>query len=331
MARTLSAYPEFVGDTIKLDQAIGRIAQALLEYRAEFLFGAGMSRPCNIPCGYDLSVKLLSGFFPPNAAPPDEAEARRRWGIDRILEAVEKVDEATAPGVKARLRDAIGDVVSELVSEMDQTNMRPSGSRLLKLAGEFPLEAIAEAIENMPGLGRKDLTTKLEAALFENVTQVTKSKGHELFLSICYWDRKPTLKRIFTTNFDNVLEDALQGKGQGITVSNYPKLRDAERDGKIPIIHLHATLDDEKNYQITETNIFDTSYRATTGLFRAALAEADAFVFVGYSMGDPDFRTLYMHFREEIRIRDPGKGREDKTTYLVGPVKDRFSYALAAY
>ena len=55
-------YPLYAPET-ELDQAIGRIAQAVFDYRAEFLFGAGMSVDCGVASGAQLAREMLKSFF----------------------------------------------------------------------------------------------------------------------------------------------------------------------------------------------------------------------------------------------------------------------------
>ena len=265
-------YPRYVADPSKLDRALERIARAVLDYRVEFLFGAGMSKTSKVPTGYALTLRFLSQFYPP-------------------------------AGQK-----------------------HPSPKSLKRMALDFPLEAIAEVVERMPGKGRADLTKRLTDALFDDLKP--ELSAHDVFLSICSWDGSPRVNRLFTTNFDTLLEQAFGDKAVSITADNFPEMRDAQRPGNsiIPIIHLHGTLD--ATYKITETDVFDSTYDPTAAVFRAALAEADAFVFVGYSMSDPDFRSLYMSHRDAIQGRRRGTSTEDKTTYVVGPARDPFHYEL---
>lgn len=269
-------YPKYV-DATEPNQAIERIGDALLAYRAEFLFGAGMSKSQGVADGLEVATNLLAAFFSP-----------------------------------------LGDV--------------PTADRLATLALEYPLEAVAEAIQSMPGPSERDLIAKLRKALF--VRKSDDKEAHEIFASLCFWQEKPALKRIFTTNFDTLLEDFLDKKGLEITAETYVRIRDAERaqQQKIPIIHLHGTL--TSDCRITETHLFDTSYNPINDLFRSALAEAEAFVFVGYSATDPDLRGLYMKYRDEIRFREklrpPSLDPEAKMTFIVGPSKDKFSHQIGS-
>ena len=261
-------YPSYAPET-ELDQAIGRIAQAVFDYRAEFLFGAGMSVDCGVASGAQLAREMLKSFFP-------------------------------------------------------SPTKTPTDSELAQLAHDYPLEAVAEALQRRPGKGREDLTTLVNGILA--TTAANPGDAHDIFLSICFWDGQPRVKRVFTTNFDDLLQRVFGRKGEVIHKANFAKIRDAERDRRIPIVHLHGVLGSK--YQLTESDVFTSAYDPTHSLFRSALAEADALVMVGYSMTDPDFRSLYMRYREEINARDPGTHSEDKTTYVVGPCRDAHAYAL---
>ena len=67
-----------------------------------------------------------------------------------------------------------------------------------------------------------------------------------------------------------------------------------------------------------------SAFKAVNASFRTALNEADAFVFVGYSMEDPDFKRLYFDYRSEISLRK----RNEKDTYVVSPPDNQFDYEL---
>ena len=60
-----AAYPDFVkGNMDDIEQAFARIAEALLNNDADFLFGAGMSRSSKVPIGPELAIRLLGLLFP---------------------------------------------------------------------------------------------------------------------------------------------------------------------------------------------------------------------------------------------------------------------------
>jgi hypothetical protein len=259
-------YPAFVGaaERVELDRAMSRIAKAVTDKRADFLFGAGMSVASDVPSGLRLATELLGLFFSDGSLD----EARRR-----------------------------------------------------ELAMTLPFECIAQAIERSSGKARDDLTAYLKEVFLSRTLDI--NQAHRDFLSICFWDGRPMLNRIFTTNFDPLLETALGARGVRITEDNTQEIANVQRAEKLPILYLHGTLE-SGNYQITESDVFDRRFRALHHIFRTALNEADAFVFVGYSMSDPDFRSLYLDYREEMDLRQKAK----KKAYIVAPEEDVHTYAL---
>jgi hypothetical protein len=259
-------YPDFIGATERpeLDRAMERIAQAITDRRADFLFGAGMSAASDVPIGVNLATQLLGLFFP-------------------------------------------GDSVEE--------------PRRKELAAGLPFECVVQAIEQGAGKGREDLTNYLSSILLQPKFPV--SDAHRDFLSICYWGGRLMINRVFTTNFDPVLEKAFGARGVRITEINTHEIDDVIRAEKIPILYLHGTLE-SGNYQITETDVFDKKFKPLHQVFRSALDQADAFVFVGYSMNDPDFRSLYLDYRENMDLRK----KTTKKAYVVSPAHDVNAYVL---
>lgn len=202
-------------------------------------------------------------------------------------------------------------------------NVTPSVERLSELVWEFPFEAALQAIERTPYMGREGLTKKLKEVFLND--SFRPSQAHHDFLSICWGEGgRPRLWNILTTNFDNLLEQVIgEDRAVRITEKNAKDIKEAQQKGKIPVVHIHGVLDEE--YQATELDVFSQDYRILYHEFEAALHYSDAFVFVGYSMNDPDFRSIYLRYRERIQGR---KRFPEKKTYVVSPPKDEFSYAL---
>lgn len=200
-----------------------------------------------------------------------------------------------------------------------------SEERLNNLIWEFPFEAALQAVEQMPGKKRADLTQKLAGILLDPIYK--PSDAHKDFVSILWGERGlPRVPSILTTNFDNLLEEVIGlNRSIRVTEKNARQIRDAPQEGKIPVVHLHGVLDEgERGYQATETDVFSQEYRALYYEFEAALHYYDAFIFVGYSMNDPDFRYIYMKYRDRIR----GRQEFDKDTYVVSPANDVHTYIL---
>jgi len=265
-------YPDYLGNDEKreLDVAFERIAQALLQDRADFLLGAGMSKESGVPIGSELAALLLRKFFP------------------------------------------------------SSSHNSPSDDELKDLSTRLPFEAIVQAIVEGAGNGRSDLTAYLRSILVE--TNYELSDAHHNLLAIALWDGLPRLFRLFTTNFDLLLDKAFGARAVVITDDNTRQIAAVQRLAQMPIIYLHGRVDTNQ-YQITESDIFSHNFKALHLQFRSALNEADAFVFVGYSMSDPDFRSLYLDYRDELSIR----GRDQKVTYVVSPSSGPSYFALGKH
>ncbi|HEV7747696.1 MAG TPA: SIR2 family protein [Pyrinomonadaceae bacterium] len=197
----------------------------------------------------------------------------------------------------------------------------PEDNRLEELVSEFPFEVAVQAIQENLGGTRDDLTNQLKAFFLDPA--FLPSPAHSDFLSACYWRGRQRLDLVFTTNFDTLLEQVV-GSDRAVTITeqNAKEIRNVRADGRLPILHLHGILTEK--YQITETDVSGDEFRTLTSEFRTALAYNDAFVFVGYSMNDPDFRGVYLNYRREFIDRK----RTEKKTYVVSPAKDRYSYAF---
>jgi len=196
----------------------------------------------------------------------------------------------------------------------------PTDERLKQLAWEYPFEATVEAIEKNINYQRAALTDALTRVLINK--DYPLSKAHEDFVAICSWWGVPVPDQIFTTNFDLLLEKAI-GVDRTVTISekNASDIEKVKRKGLLPIVHLHGVLNGD--YQITESDVYTQEFRVTHAALHSDLFNAKAVVFVGYSMTDPDFRRIYMEYRDQWKTRHQNK---EKTTYVVGPAHDEFSY-----
>ena len=255
-------------DVTAINRAIKRIADSLLrgDNSIQFLFGAGMSVESNAPTSRDVSMHLLSEFFP------------------------------------------------------DDFEQIPA-DRKEELINEYPFEAYISAIEKT--YNKRDDLTKILNELI-TPSNLTIHQGHIDLVGICDFSKPPLLNRIYTTNFDQLIEEAFgKARAKKITNRNPEEIRDLEKKGKIPVIHLHGTLD-EDDYQITEDDLWKDNFNILHQEFEISL-NMDVLVFVGYSMNDPDFRDIYLKYKNKMVSRDSSKG---KWTYIVSPTKDKFSYLL---
>ena len=201
----------------------------------------------------------------------------------------------------------------------------PSQIRMEHLAHKYPLEILSEAATKKPG-ARKDFARELHDCLFGELRPCLYA--HEVFEGICFWDAEPRVQQIFTTNFDDLLEKQFGGLCCRINLDNAHELSEVLRKPqiKIPIIYLHGNLDGE--YVVTESSAVKARDSTIMTAFQHALDTADAFVFVGYSLNDLDFRIAYLEHREKIKARSKGNDPLEMTTFVVSPPDDEYDYEL---
>jgi len=206
---------------------------------------------------------------------------------------------------------------------------KPEETTLKSLAQKYPLEVVAEAVKQMMG-GEEKLTKSVEAVLFKN--QKRDDDLYNLFSSICFLEGEPLVDQIFTTNFDCLFEEDTGKKWVPIGIEDNEKLRKTKRREipKIPVIHLHGLF--KQRCIIAETDIFEQKRVTNTSLmeFEHVLANSDVFVFVGYSMSDPDIRAIYMRWRKNILGRKYGPNNEDTAVFVVSPPDNGFDYTVGS-
>lgn len=197
---------------------------------------------------------------------------------------------------------------------------RPPKEELEILTTQYPFEALVQGVQVGLDDSRERLTEALKAVIKDDIRK--PSEEHRLFHQLCRWDGEQTVHRVFTTNFDTLIERQLDALAESVSEDNVGDIRRIRKAKKIPVIHLHGLLAGE--YEITEKDVLKEHFRVVANELRAALISADAFVFVGYSMSDPDFRRLYQLYRDDITLR----GKASKKTYVVMPPATPTSYRL---
>jgi len=199
---------------------------------------------------------------------------------------------------------------------------KPTAAEIENLLCTFPLEAIAEAARGVRPGQKEALRNFLKK---EIKSQTGPHSAHKILVNLC---NKNYLKRIYTTNFDLLIEDALgHDRSKTIHIDNVRELKDIKSGALplIPVIHLHGTLD--SFFVLTELDIF-VDYPDTWEILKNEFMmdlDFNVFVFVGYSMSDPDFRQIYMGYQKKLKIRSD----LEKMTYIVNKYKDLNSYRLA--
>ena len=132
---------------------------------------------------------------------------------------------------------------------------------------------------------------------------------HHLFLANIPW------RRIYTTNYDNVLETASAQTGKRLSpVTTTDDIRDIPKDDVV--VHLNGYIDRLTRETLSaDFRLTDTSYTATSlndspwlVLFRDDLRLARAVFFVGYSLADLDIRRFLFE----------SSGLREKTFFVLG-------------
>jgi len=115
------------------------------------------------------------------------------------------------------------------------------------------------------------------------------------------------IKRIYTTNFESLIEKEFGQAGRRITDLNLHKLDDIEGEGFIAIIHLHGHL--KEKIKITEKATFEADSKCVSEFFME-FSKKDFIIFIGHSFNDDDIRQLVLRFitDEDIKPLDDKAG-----------------------
>jgi hypothetical protein len=185
-------------------------------------------------------------------------------------------------------------------------------SSLREVASKYPLEAIAAGVRIDQTFQSAGFTKMLREVSFPNGPPA-QHDGHRELAKIIAKIR--TIRMLFTTNWDSLLEEAV-GQGQALEVSakNQDKYIFDIEDHKLKnvlVIHLHGTFDDPI---ICENEVMNVD----TSLYQLFMGElmTKCFVFVGYSLSDPDTRAIYYRVSDILTRVHKDFG---KTTYIVSP------------
>jgi len=178
------------------------------------------------------------------------------------------------------------------------------------LRNDFSGEALAGAYKRMkdPALLQDRLTK-----LFGH-PDLKSNDGHKV---LKHWASEKLINRIYTTNFDTLLESELGGQAFEVNNKNMTDMDESLAKGEIAIIHLHGSVKNGVARDVLldeqETYSYDTP---VSYLLRADLLK-NRFVFLGFSMNDMDFRAIYFKTQELLSKHGP-----EKKNYVVIKFKD---------
>lgn len=198
---------------------------------------------------------------------------------------------------------------SELAAKMVGEMLGADTSNDIKLlVGRYPFEAIAGAyLEIQDHLRLKKLIAE----------ELDQGEGnlHAGHHALEYLASQGYIDKIYTTNFDLLLEEAFGERKCSVTDDDAYLVHEARMQNKIAVIHLHGTLNSHK-YRIDERD----TYHLDTALARVLMADMVThwFIWVGYSLNDVDLRSIYLSMRDMLARTDDLV----KKPYVVHPLTD---------
>lgn len=185
----------------------------------------------------------------------------------------------------------------------------PSPEYIKAISSKFPFEAIAEAYL------RETDQSRLRQLIIEETGSGTGivHSGHE---ALEYFAGEEWIDRIYTTNFDDLLERAFRDRSKPLTDRNADELPVSLRRQRIPVIHLHGAASEEADCLLAESQ----TYALSTPLAHFMMADmvSNWFVWVGYGLADVDLRTIYLSTQSMLRR----KGLV-KNPYVVHPLESK--------
>ncbi|HRZ58039.1 MAG TPA: SIR2 family protein [Candidatus Paceibacterota bacterium] len=208
-------------------------------------------------------------------------------------------------------------LASELNARLIQEMLAGTDSSVLvSLSTKYPLEITAEAYLKV-GLDQ----SRLNALIGQELGKGT-GKIHDGHRSLEWFASQGFIDRVWTTNFDSLIEDAFAERGMCICDKNVDELKRSRNANKVPVFHLHGTPESEA--LLTETD----TYELVTPLSKLFMADmvTNWLIIVGYSLADTDLRTISLSMREMLK-----KQRLAKRPYIVLPVSNDASLGKAEW
>jgi len=154
-----------------------------------------------------------------------------------------------------------------------------------------PLD-IAQYYENEKG--RHALYAKLRGKLKE--VTVSYRENHRKLVSL-------GLKAIITTNYDRLLEEALQANGYHF----HPIINDADasywdEEKEVQVLKLHGDIENADSIVLTrmDYSLFFRTHPVITRRLRAILLDRPL-IFVGYNLEDPDFNFVFSEISFDLQ------------------------------
>jgi hypothetical protein len=152
----------------------------------------------------------------------------------------------------------------------------------LRIVATYPLDAIAQTY--------RDQTD--EASLADIVTEIyrdTPATLHEGHTALQFLADQKLLNKVYTTNFDRLLEAAFSTRGETVTDQNIDDLHGFLVKNQVSVLHLHGAAGADP--RIIESETFELN--TPLAMMLAADMTTHWFAWVGYSLSDGNLRALF--------------------------------------
>jgi hypothetical protein len=206
---------------------------------------------------------------------------------------------------------------SELASILVRETYRCTQQEADAVAQKYELAAISQQFVEKTTDKRPQLISRVKQELSR--PPATKSQPERDLATVASLCR---LCRVFTTNFDSTIEDALDARAKTVqpTVAS---IREFEEDAAgrdvTGVFHLHGDL--------TEPRITEDDLRTPRSLFFELLRQdllTHVLVMVGYSFRDDAIRQIYNEVYDLLKAVG-----QERRNYIVTPVHGQLDYELA--
>ncbi len=205
----------------------------------------------------------------------------------------------------------------ELARDMVMDRLKCEEAVATKIAKRYGLAAVAQWYERVHTEKRKGLID-----FVANRLQSRKPGRIEAKYLLHSIVSRCRMRRLYTTNFDTVLDECLGSLAQTVdaTAKAVIQFKDPTAENpQVGVFHLCGTLDDP---WVTEQDLKKESVHLKS--FACDLV-TDVFAFVGYDLGDDSLEKVYLDVRDTLNVT-----REDRKTFLVMPIENSFEYSVAS-
>ncbi len=205
------------------------------------------------------------------------------------------------------------EIAEFIICDLLKLDPAKDASAISQINQKYPPEAIAAAYAE--GADRTALNNFINKAFDSSTATI-----HPGLTAIGTFATQQYINRIYTTNYDDLLEKAIGGQAVPIIDSSVHEFDKHLNKGGVAVIHLHGIVNGE--IRITESE----TYALETPLAQLLKGEIvrNRFLFVGYTMNDYDLKNLYFYMLSLMQRFGP-----NRTMYVALPVDSSEEWRIA--